>query len=83
MTSGIAPYTGASSVFFGRFGTVRNDGSSTQADASTFIIELTFFVKNINANTNGKSIPLESDVYHSPGLRKYYSDLNFKVNNLG
>ena len=79
LTSGIAPYVGSSPMFYGHFGTVSNNGSSTSSDASTFSIEVTFLVKNINANTNGKTITLTSKIYHSPSIRNYVSNLNFKV----
>ena len=79
LTSGIAPYVGSSPMFYGHFGTVSNNGSSTSSDASTFSIEATFLVKNINANTNGKTITLTSKIYHSPSIRNYVSNLNFKV----
>lgn len=79
LTSGITPYVGSSPMFYGHFGTVSNNGSSTSSDVSTFMIEVTFFVKNINANTNGKTVTLTSKVYHSPSVRSYITNLNFKV----
>ncbi|XP_028390926.1 uncharacterized protein LOC114515809 [Dendronephthya gigantea] len=79
ITSGITPYIGASPAFFGQFGTVTNNGRSTSADASTFIIEVTLLVKKISANTNGKIIRLTSTVHHNPGNRIYNSVIGLKV----
>lgn len=79
VTSGITPYTGSSFAFLGQFGTVTSNGSSTQAEASTFLVEMTFVVNDIRTNINGKIIQFTSKVFHGPGYRNYVSDLNFKV----